>query len=296
MPPHGQKDEVTQESPPEEVLIINGEWMYNPPDVEDTLAFLAAQGMTYTVKVLDYASYVVPLSRNKNIGTKDNPNWILLWNIYMTVAGRIKMFNDDLENRRLIGVIEPDQTCEPAGWLYKDGERLVYRVIVKVMDPRELNAGIPLEIGRRAGTVWVPWSGGTGAVKSNRFEKAETSATGRALAAWGYGVLPGSGIASLEEMTDRQVEPEVKKPRVKRNRKQLEDELEDCINKLADLRNEEPMEIAGGIAKWVKEQYRRNIVTMAEDKNTTWWAQLKEGELLLIVKDLNSKIAKAQTD
>lgn len=55
-------------------------------------------------------------------------------------------------------------------------------------------------LGRRPGMAWVPYTGGSQAKGTNPFEKVETAARGRALAAWGFGVLPGSGVASLEEM------------------------------------------------------------------------------------------------
>jgi hypothetical protein len=55
-------------------------------------------------------------------------------------------------------------------------------------------------LGRRPGMAWVPYGGGSQAKGSNPYEKVETAARGRALAAWGFGVLPGSGVASLEEM------------------------------------------------------------------------------------------------
>lgn len=55
-------------------------------------------------------------------------------------------------------------------------------------------------LGRRPGMAWVPYTGGSQAKGSNPFEKVETASRGRALAAWGFGVLPGSGVASYEEM------------------------------------------------------------------------------------------------
>jgi hypothetical protein len=55
-------------------------------------------------------------------------------------------------------------------------------------------------LGRKPGMAWVPESGGLQAKGSNPYEKVETAARGRALAAWGFGVLPGSGVASYEEM------------------------------------------------------------------------------------------------
>lgn len=55
-------------------------------------------------------------------------------------------------------------------------------------------------LGKKPGMAWVPESGGTQAKGTNPYEKVETAARGRALAAWGFGVLPGSGVASYEEM------------------------------------------------------------------------------------------------
>lgn len=278
--------------------IVNGEWIENPPTPEETLDFLARQKPSYSVHVVNYADYVVPLSANKNFGTKEKPDWHRAWNLYVTVAGRLQMFNDDMANRGLNGTLEPDPTCEPAGWLFRDNDRLVYRVVATVTKPGALMVASST-VGVRYGTAWVPWQGGGGAVKSNRFEKVETSAHGRALGAWGYGVLPGSGVASLDEMLaaeDYSTIPEkpARQELPKMEHRDYVNLLEAKVTELATLRGVTPMAVSGAIVDWVKKQYNRDIVAEAEKKGCDWWWPLQDGQIILILKDINAKIEKAK--
>ena len=287
--------EKIEEDEIEEPTILNGEWLESPPTIEETMEFLKAQNPTGTVHVRNYASFVVALSRNKNFGTKKEPDYHTVWNLYMTVAGRLAMFNDDAMNKCISTIVEPDPSCEPNGWIYQDTDRLVYRV-------RAIMGGDEGIMDVRYGTVWVPWTGGVGAVQSNRFEKAETSATGRALGAFGYGVLPGSGIASAEEMTDQQTERPKANGDNKLDKSEMVTMVDAQINRISDLTNEEPMTVQTTMADWVKKQWGKDIASLADGKlndgtgDGNWWKELNEGQLALVIKKNKTAIAKAATE
>jgi len=294
-----EEDAATTEEMPQE--LINGEWLDEKPSLEEVMRFLKAQKPVGTIDIEDYAAFVMPLSRNKNLGTKKDKDYHEAWNLYTTVAGRVKMFNDDMDNRGLDSIIEPDPSCSPSGWVYQDGNRLVYRVkvTVKILDDEG-----HLAEDVRYGTAYVPWVGGAGAVETNRYEKVETSATGRALAAFGYGVLPGSGIASLEEMeaaAEYQAEPQ-KQGDVRKTKAELIKDLDEQITQLAGLRGQEPMEIAIGIADWVKTQYKKDIAAIADAKQNEgkgtgiWWEELSEGQLVLVIQQNRQAIIRANTE
>jgi len=112
------------------------------------------------------------------------------FNPYMTVDGRMKELVDSL----------------------KEGESFSIRTYFNTGDHDQFveNFVIPT---RSCVAVFVDPSGGvhfgtasigtSGMVdKTNAIENAETSAVGRALGLAGYGLIPGAGIASAEEVTD----------------------------------------------------------------------------------------------
>lgn len=154
------------------------------------------------VKPSDFIDHVQALPQKKKV-KRPHPNnpkievddYVEAYTLYMSVAGRIAMLNAAQEKHGWRVEIEPEATTPTGVPGYLSFEtRLVYRVYVRIWD------STGAEVGVRSGTAWVPESGGSQAAGSNPYEKVETSALGRALAGWGFGVLPGSGIASVEEM------------------------------------------------------------------------------------------------
>lgn len=148
------------------------------------------------IKPVEYLDYVQPLSQKKKIKTDGGDEYKEMWTLYITVAGRMAAINAmaDAKGWRVDFEPEPVTPTGIPGYL-EYGDRIVYREYAVIYDSDDRI------LGRKPGTAWVPGEGGGGAVRSNRFEKVETSARGRAIAAWGIGVLPGSGVASLDEMT-----------------------------------------------------------------------------------------------
>jgi hypothetical protein len=130
------------------------------------------------VKHEDYADYVVVMeSRRKRDG-----EWQSSEHAYMAVDGKLAMANEDHR---------------------KQGKRLDFgepKVLLDNAEQLTLLVTVTSEIyGTRHGIATSRKKGGTNAEREFPWEVAETSAIGRALAAMGYGLLPGTGLASAED-------------------------------------------------------------------------------------------------
>lgn len=273
----------------EEIRFQNNEF-FEPPTTSIVLEFLCLQPPTYSVHIKDFAPYVIalPQTRNVNLDPKGNPDYKTVWSLYVSVAGRIAMFCKDMENRKLIGNFVPEKDVpqgNPSGYLQIDENRIVYREYCEIY--KESPDGDLVLVGRRPGTSWVPATGGSGAVRTNRFENVETSARGRALAAWGYGVLPASGVASLEEMQRVSQLVEEKKPTkpAKREKSELIQELELILEQLRLAKGVNEEEASKGIVEFVQRHFKKDI-------STKGFGVLKEGEILLLVSKCRGELNK----
>ena len=128
-----------------------------------------------TVKHADYVDYVVTLPAHRKSGDE----WQTVEQAYLSVDGtlRVAMANHDHRNQ---------------------GKRLDFadpRVLVDDAEQITLLVTITSEIyGTRHGIATSRKKNGTKAEREFAWEVAETSAIGRALAAMGYGLLPGAGV------------------------------------------------------------------------------------------------------
>lgn len=134
----------------------------------------------------EFADYIVPLSQRK----KTDEGWQTTEHAYMTVDGKLAMANQDhvRQNKRL--------DFETPQILVDNDDQLTLMVTVN----SEL-------YGKRHGIATSRRVGGTPAEREFPWEVAETSAIGRALSMMGYGVFPGSGLASAEDMLRAGTEP-----------------------------------------------------------------------------------------
>lgn len=182
--------------------ISQWEFIDRAPTRQEVLDLLGTLPPQWGVQVLEFADYVQALPASKKTKRPHNERpeimvdtYLDVWTLYMGVAGRQHMLRQIQEQNEWSVDLEPERTTPTGipGFLLLE-PRLVYRERMIVHD----KAGRCL--GRKSGTAWVPFTGGKQAAGSNPFEKVETSARGRAIAAWGIGVLPGSGVASVEEM------------------------------------------------------------------------------------------------
>lgn len=127
----------------------------------------------------EFADYVLALAQRK----KTDEGWQTTEHPYMTVDGKLAMANQDhaRQNKRL--------DFGTPTVLADNDEQLTILVT------------ITSEIyGTRHGIATSRKIGGTAAEREFPWEVAETSAIGRALSTMGYGVFPGSGLASAEDM------------------------------------------------------------------------------------------------
>jgi hypothetical protein len=127
----------------------------------------------------DFADYITVIERRK----RTDQGWVNEGAPYMSVDGRLAMANDD--HRR-------------------EHKRLIFEApVVMVNDDEQLTLMVAADseiYGRRHGIATSRKVDGSAIEMQHPWEIAETSAIGRALAAMGYGLLPGSGLASADDM------------------------------------------------------------------------------------------------
>jgi hypothetical protein len=146
---------------------------------EQILQILRATPNVGQVSHEEFADYVVALTQRR----RGEDGWQSAEHPYMTVDGKLAMANQDHA---------------------RQGRRLDFgppQVLVDNEEQLTLLVTVTSEIyGTRHGIATSRRIGGTAAEREFPWEVAETSATGRALSMMGYGLFPGSGLASAEDM------------------------------------------------------------------------------------------------
>jgi len=146
---------------------------------EEILALCRKARDVGSVKHEDFIDYVVVLESRKKV----DDEWQTTEHAYMAVDGKLAMANEDHR---------------------KQGKRLDFaepKVLLDNPEQLTLQVTVTSEIyGTRHGIATSRKKGGTSAERDFPWEVAETSAIGRALAAMGYGLIPGAGLASAEDM------------------------------------------------------------------------------------------------
>jgi hypothetical protein len=146
----------------------------------DDIVRLCQQAPTIgAVKHEEFADYITVLDNNRRV----NGQWEKQEAAYMSVDGKVAMANEDhrRQNKQLH---------------FEDP-------IVLVDDEQQLTLMITINsemYGRRHGIATSRRIGGSPYEMAHPWEVAETSAIGRALSVMGYGVLPGSGLASADDV------------------------------------------------------------------------------------------------
>lgn len=127
----------------------------------------------------EFADYIIALAQRK----KTDEGWQTTEHPYMTVDGKLAMANQD--HARL-------------------GKRLDFgapQILVDNEDQLTLMVTVTSEMyGTRHGIATSRRIGGSEIERLFPWEVAETSAIGRALTTMGYGLFPGSGLASADDM------------------------------------------------------------------------------------------------
>lgn len=146
---------------------------------EEILALCNKARDVGVVKHADFIEYIVIVESRRRI----NEEWQRVENAYLAVDGKLAMANEDhrQQSKRL-------DFGEP-------------RVLIDTPDQLTLQVTVTSEVyGQRHGIATSRKKNGTPSERDFPWEVAETSAIGRALAAMGYGLLPGSGLSSAEDV------------------------------------------------------------------------------------------------
>lgn len=247
-----------------------------------------------------YLPYVLPMSNRQKVKVADprNPQrtidqYVLQTTLYTQVAGRLAILADVAErNRWTVSVFpEPNTPTEIPGYLRFD-DRLVFRVYVRIHDADgEL-------LGSRFGTAWAKSEGGFNAEGSNPYETVETSALGRALAQWGFGILPGSGIASVEEMRlaqRNQGRPspsnERRPERVKEDRGDLVASAIEFIDKRRKMTGISQQEGDASLETWVRDKF--SINGFVNESGGYEWTLLTDAQIALLRNSMRDSVVAA---
>jgi hypothetical protein len=157
------------------------------PSREEVLVLLGRTPPHGDVPAVNYVDYVVAIKESKNIGTKEKPNRVPTWHAYMSVDGRIAWaWADHQKAGKALDIITTVGTAAP-----ETGDKAE-----RVLAMATVTSGLYGTVTAHAEGV----RGGYGVGSSFPIETAETSAVGRALGLMGYGLIPGSGIPSAEEI------------------------------------------------------------------------------------------------
>lgn len=287
------------------------EWKFRgrPPTEEQVRALLATLPPVHGIQHSNYFDFVQALPAREKVYTQ-NPDptktalveeYLDVWTIYMSVAGRQAMLNaaQQLNDWRVDMLPEP--TVQPPGYL-DFTDKLVYRVAIKIWQP--MRDGEEIYLGVRHGTAWVPPPGEKRkqAAASNPYEKVETSALGRALGAWGFGVFPGSGIASVEEMQQIRENREYlqalqtgQAPPARRSREEMLQEVVAVNERLRQALGWDQEQADRAVGKFVTDRLH---VAKAFDAATGIidWDALRDGHLDLLLNALREQLRKHLAD
>ena len=280
------------------------EFIGRPPTVAEVRALVEKLPDCYGVKYVDYLDYVQALPQNKTIDKphSNRPGVVVkervpVWSLYMSVAGRVKMLNDIAEQQEWVVSFEPEPVT-PTGvpGLISMETRIVYREYVTIEGRYwDDSKASTVPIGRKPGTAWVPYSGGSNAAGSNPYEKVETSARGRAIAAWGIGVLPGSGIASLEEMrsvesNERGMDKEQERSKQQAQNRMSRDELiADCLTAGEEFRSAAGVDDAQVVARMEDYLGGKLGIEGVVGEDGIQWDKVKDGQIRLLTTKMRER-------
>ena len=179
------------------------------PPYGEIMRSVAAVPKVMGVALSDHADHVMTLTNENRKAPAQRRHQTKL---YVTVAGRQSMLTEAQKERDLVVTENTDLFTIDTPGVGKWDRVLICQATIKIEAPTERIDDL-YTLGVKQGTVrillpekpWIP-----------PIEDGETSARGRALGAWGFGVLPGSGIATLDEMRRAEWRPAEKaEPTVK---------------------------------------------------------------------------------
>lgn len=279
------------------------EFVDRTPSREEVLDLLKTLPPVFGVEYAQIANWVQGLPSSKKSTRVDEQGRKIqeyhdVTTLYVSVAGRLQMLRLAAEEHGWVVNFVPDPACSPPGMLQMD-DRIVYREFLEIRD------GNDRLLGSKPGMAWVPAKGGSAAAGSNPYEKVETAARGRALAAWGFGVLPGSGIASLEEMqgvrTNQQAlaEPAGEKKAERPSREDMESQIRTLIEEVRQGRGKTQEQMFTEIASFGQKTFGKSLAGVADETGAVTeltFKGLKDGQLQLLVNALTSSLAQIKAE
>ena len=146
---------------------------------EEILALCRRARDVGSVKHEDFIDYIVVLESRRKV----DDEWQTTEHAYMAVDGKLAMANEDHRKQaKRLDFAEP-------------------KILLDNPEQLTLQVTVTSEVyGTRHGIATSRKKGGANAEREFPWEVAETSAIGRALATMGYGLIPGAGLASAEDM------------------------------------------------------------------------------------------------
>lgn len=300
---------IDDDTPTASALPSNWEFIDRTPTRIEVMQLLIDLPPVWGVEAKDFIDYVQALPQNKKVKMPhpERPDTIVSrfienYSLYMSVGGRQQMLRSAQEAHgwRVDYRPEPITPTGVPGYLSFSG-RLVYRVYVDIYAPIDGDEPFTL-IGTRSGTAWVPETGGRNAAESNPYEKVETSALGRAIGAWGFGVLPGSGIATVEEMAaiagNRAYQNESGSARDggggRDSRETLLEATMSTIELYRQLAGIEDAEVAAKVAKFLVERLGIGPIVYDPVKHSIDWPMVKDGQLVMLRNAMQEGVKQLQ--
>lgn len=303
--------ENVDESP--EVASFDSAWEFldRPATVEDVTALLRSLDVPYSategfmgddlkrhdplpaITMERYLPFVLPMTNNKKVkDERGATKYVTSTTLYTQVAGRLALLNDVASRNGWTVDIYPEAGVPTGvpGYLRMD-DVLLFRVYV------EISAG-GRSLGRKFGTASGKATGGQNAEGTNPYETVETSALGRALAQWGFGILPGSGIASVEEM--RLAQHNGRAPRggaaapsaaPAESRGDLIASALDFTSRLRALRAMTEEESDASLERWVNEKF--GVVGFVSAPGTYEWQNLTDSQIKFLRNAMRAGVMKA---
>ncbi len=261
-------------------------WSWDePPTREDVQAALATLPDVHGVPMATVIDHTISIPNKEKVRDADGrESYKMTWKLYVQVAGReAQLWLAVAENAWRVEFVPEEDTPKglPPGIIHEDP--WVYResVIIRDADQNILH--------RATGTA--KFGGG-----SFPWEKAETGARGRALGSLGFGVLPGSGIASAEEMQEVAAMPartERKAPPPPKDRKEWMVRFRERREQLRLARDISLEEANIALAAHIHTAFQKVLNRIPDDENAEFdWSGLTDAELTLIVRNLEGQLHK----
>lgn len=237
-------------------------WVFveRTPTADEVLALLGTLPDVWGIRVAAFIDYVQPLPQRAKIraldgtpvkGPDGKDTYRTEYRLYMSVAGREMMMvaAQEINDWRVDYVPSDYMRIE------ENKGAAIYRetcVIYERAGAAEDGTFQFIQLGSKPGTAKFRGV-------DRPAEVAETAARGRSIAAWGFGVLPGSGVASLEEMSGVPAGPVDEPPPGRRQEKEEPKSKEDLVKEVLllaeearQLRDEDEFKMRERLADYIR--------------------------------------------